>query len=322
MRPNKTFLKMITVLMSFAAIIFCGCGCDMQRSGGMLEDADTSDIKEKYLDVAYASKSSSQKLDIYLPNNFDGPYPVIIQIHGGAFKSGDKASGELTPVLNALDRGYAVVAVNYRLSGESVFPAQINDIKAAIRFLRTNAGIYRLNSSKFAVWGGSAGGNLSALVVTTGEEKELQDDSLGNSDQSDKVQAVVDWFGPIYFSKMDSEFSALGITPVGKTSTSTSPESEYLGKTVGSKEAEALVIKASPQSYIDVNDPPFFIQHGTADKNIPITQSVNFYNNLIPVLGDSKVIYEAISGAGHGGSKFETSENINKVLNFLDTWMK
>ena len=283
---------------------------------------DTSSITQQWIDVAYASGSEAQKMDIYLPNEGEGPFPVIIQIHGGAFKSGDKASGELTPVLQALDRGYAVVAVNYRLSGEAQFPAQINDIKAAIRFLRANAETYNLDSEKFATWGGSAGGDLSALAGTTGDVKELQDDSLGNADQSDRLQAVVDWFGPIYFSTMDDEFAALGVTPVGVTNQPESPESAYLGQTIGTKEAEALVEAASPATYISADDPAFFIQHGTADKNIPITQSMDFSEKLISALGADKVTYTELEGAGHGGSQFDAAENVALVLDFLDANLK
>jgi len=172
-------------------------------------------------------------------------------------------------------------------------------------------------------WGGSAGGSLSALAGTTGEVKELQDDSLGNAGVSDSVQAVVDWFGPIYFSTMDAQFKALGVTPrMGTTSSASSPESQYIGKTVGTAEAEELVKKASPQTYITKDDPAFFIQHGTADTNIPITQSINFSKSLAAELGASKVTYEAIEGAGHGGTQFTTAENLKKVLDFFDSYLK
>lgn len=293
-----------------------------EGGGGPPAAPDTSGITQKYLDVAYATASEAEKLDIYLPNEGEGPFPVVIQIHGGAFKSGDKASGELTPVLEALNRGYAVVAVNYRLSDEATFTAQINDIKAAIRFLRANAAQYKLNPDKFATWGGSAGGNLSALAATSGGVKELQDDALGNAGQSDTIQACVDWFGPIYFSTMDSQFAALGVTPRAVTNSADSPESQYLGQTVGTPEAEPLVIKASPQTYISTDDPAFFIQHGTADTNIPITQSVDFSEKLKSVLGASKVTYEALEGAGHGGAQFDAADNVAKVLDFLDKNLK
>lgn len=284
---------------------------------------DTSSISRKWIDVPYANKSPAQKLDIYLPTEGDGPFPVIVSIHGGAFKMGDKADGQIAPMLKGLEKGYAVIGVNYRLSNEAVFPAQINDLKAAIKFIKANASQYTLNADKIAVWGGSAGGNLASLVGTSSGVQDLVDDSLGNSTQNDAVQAVVDWYGPIYFSTMDAEFSALGQTPaMGSTNTEKSPETQYLGKKIGTTEAEELVKKASPQTYISSATPPFYIQHGTADRNIPITQSINFSQNLKSIIGSDKVIFEQLEGAGHGGSQFETDENLEKIFIFLDKHLR
>ena len=106
---------------------------------------------------------------------------------------------------------------------------------------------------------------------------------------------VVDWFGPVYFSRMDAEFAALGITPkMGTTSAATSAESKYLGKTVGTPEAEELVKAASPETYISSDDPAFYIQHGTADTNIPLTQSEDLAKKLTETLGTDKVMFEKI----------------------------
>jgi len=294
--------------------------------GGSDSSLDTSTVNTKYLDLTYVtstSPSKTQKLDIYMPNEGDGPFPVIIQIHGGAFKSGAKSDGQLVPVLKALDKGYAVVSVEYRLSSEAQFPAQINDIKAATRFLRANAEKYNLNPDKFATWGGSAGGSLSALAATSGGVEALQDDTLGYPDASDSIQACIDQYGPIYFSTMDDEFAALSQTAaMGSTNTISSPETAYLGATTGTAEAEPIVIASSAQTYITEDDPACYIQHGTADRNVPINQSINFSNKLIETLGSSKVTFDIIEGAGHGGSQFETDENLAKLFAFLDTYLK
>ncbi|MCX6732516.1 MAG: alpha/beta hydrolase [Candidatus Roizmanbacteria bacterium] len=291
--------------------------------GGPMENADTSNITRKWTNLAYASKSDAEKLDIYLPETGDGPFPVIISIHGGAFRMGDKADGQITPMLEGLKKGYAVIGVNYRLSNEAKFPAQINDIKAAIKFIRANANQYKLNANKIAVWGGSSGGNLSSLAGTSGGIKDLVDDTLGNSQQNDKVLAVVDWYGPIYFSTMDAEFASLGQTSaMGQTNSESSPETAYLGKTIGTIKAEELVKKASPQTYISSSTPAFYIQHGTADRNIPITQSINFSEKLKASIGSDKVIFEKLEGAGHGGSQFESTENLEKIFAFLDKYLK
>jgi acetyl esterase/lipase len=276
----------------------------------------------EFTDVVYAEKSSSEKCDIYLPGDGTGTYPVIIAVHGGAFLSGDKAQ-ELDYLDAALASGYAVVSINYRLSTEAIFPAAINDVKAAIRFLRANATKYHLNAEKFALWGGSAGGNLVSLAGTTGGTNDLYDPSLGNETVSDDVLAVVDWFGPIVFSSMDEQFAALNTSGImGATNSASSPESKYLGETIGSVEAEPLVQQASPETYISADDPSFFIQHGTSDRNIPITQSINFAQKLTDILGAAKVRFETLDGAGHGTSEFRTSENIASILAWLDTLLK
>lgn len=285
------------------------------NGGGMPSGAnstlDTSSITKKYLNVAYNTQSATQKLDIYVPEGA-GPFPVIITIHGGAFMMGSKDSGDVASMIKAVNKGYAVVSVDYRLSGEAKFPAAIDDVQSAIKFVKDNASKYNLSPNKVATWGGSAGGNLAALAGTKGDKTKNTD-----------VQAVVDWFGPIYFSTMDQEFANLGATPaMGSTNTASSPETKYLGQTIGSVEAEPLVKQASPQTYISANSPAFLIQHGTSDRNIPITQSENFANKLKSVIGTDKVSFEKIEGAGHGGAQFDAQENLDKVFAFLDKYLK
>jgi len=282
--------------------------------------ANTDNIKRKWLDVAYAIKSPAQKLDVYLPDEGEGPFPVILSIHGGAFKSGDKGDGQVIPMLEGLKRGYAVVSINYRLSGEAIWPAQINDVKAAVRWLRANSTQYKLNPEKIAAWGGSAGGHLSAMVGTSGNVKELEDLSQGNTDQSSRVQAVVDWFGPTDFLKMDEQAKESKVSNPQIHSIPDSPESQLIGKNL--KDAPELVEAANPETYITKDDPPFFIQHGLADPLVPYPQSVYFAEKLEKVIGKEHVTLELISGSGHGGPAFSTSENLNKVFVFLDKYLK
>lgn len=282
--------------------------------------ANTDYIKRKWIDIAYANQSQAQKLDIYLPEEGDGPYPVILSIHGGAFKSGDKGDGQVNAMLEGLKRGYAVVSVNYRLSGEAIWPAQIQDVKAAIRWIRANSKQYKLNSGKIASWGGSAGGHLSAMAGTSGNVKELEDLSQGNADQSSRVQAVVDWFGPTDFLKMDEQAKESKVANPQVHSIPDSPESQLIGKNL--QDAPDLVKAANPETYISKDDPPFFIQHGLNDPLVPYPQSVNFAKKLEQTLGKEKVTLELIPGTGHGGPNFQTKENIDKVFAFLDKHLK
>ena len=282
---------------------------------------DTSAIKTKYTDIAYGNISKTQKLDIYLPNEGSGPFPVIVAIHGGAFKMGNKTGGDVASMIDGVNHGYAVVSVDYRLSDEAIFPAAISDVKAAIRFIKANAKKYNINSDKIAVWGDSAGGNLAALVGTSGDDNTLNGDNKENMGYSSSVQAVVDWFGPLDFLKMDEQFKAAGITPkFGNTSSDTSPESAYIGGNI-TKNVEQTK-KANPENYITSKDAYFFIQHGSADQNVPTQQSINFYEKLKTVLGKDKVTLTILEGAAHGGAQFESKENITKVYKFLDNILK
>lgn len=281
--------------------------------------ADVSNIKRKWPDIAYANVSPAQKLDIYLPDEGAGVYPVIISVHGGAFMFGDKADGQLTPMLEGLKRGYAVVSINYRMSGEALFPANINDVKAAIRWVKANAVKYHIDAGRIALWGGSAGGNLVALAGTSGGVKELEDLNLGNAAYSSNVQAVVDWFGPTDFLMMDPQLKETGNgTP--DHSEANSPESRVLGQKI--TEIPAKVKLANSETYITKDDPPFFIEHGTKDHLVPTQQSENFYEKLVAILGEQKVTLTLLEGAGHGGPQFESKENLDAVFNFLDTTLK
>jgi len=282
--------------------------------------AETEQIKRKWLDIPYAKKSQFQKLDIYLPDSGNGPFPVIIAIHGGAFMTGDKSDLEITPMLEGLKHGYAVVSINYRLSAEVQFPKQIHDVKAAVRWIRANAMYHNLDPHNIAAWGGSAGGYLATMLGTTGYVKELEDLSLGNLVESSHVQAVVDWFGPTDFLQMDAQLKESKVKNPMQHSVANSPESKFIGKNIS--EAIDQVYRSNPENYISKFDPPFFIQHGKLDNLVPYQQSVNLAGKLEQVIGKEKVTLELIEGAGHGGTEFNSAQNLTKVFEFLDKHLK
>jgi len=192
-------------------------------------------------------------------------------------------------MLEGLKRGYAVVSINYRLSREAKWPAQIHDCKAAVRWIRANAKGYRLDPDRIAAWGGSAGGHLSAMLGTSGDVQSLEDSTQGNADQSSRVQAVVDWFGPTDFSKMDEQLKESAVEHPMHHSVSQSPEAVLLGR--NPEEAPALVKEADPATYVSS-------------------------------LGYRKVFLELFPATGHGGEAFRTEENLNRVFSFLDKCLK
>ena len=284
--------------------------------------ADTSHIRKKRLDLPYASISPAQKLDLYLPDEGEGPFPVILSLHGGAFMGCDKADMQVLPMLEGLKRGYAVVAANYRLSGEAKFPALVQDVKAAVRWVRANAAESGLDGRRIAAWGGSAGGYLSSMLGTSAGIVALEDPSLGNPEQPSHVQAVVDWFGPTDFLKMDQQLTAAGMPPTKgqEHNGPQSPESLLLGRPI--PEIPERVRAANPETYIRHGAPPFMIQHGTRDAVVPAQQSVEFAAKLHQVIGADQVTLELLEGAEHGDPRFETPENVERVLDFLDQHLK
>jgi len=287
--------------------------------------AYTHYIRRRYLDVPYTpftKRSLSHTLDIYLPDEGEEPFPVILSFHGGAFMGCDKADMQLLPMLDGLQRGYAVVAVNYRLSWEAAFPALVQDAKAALRWVRGNADWYYLDPERVAAWGGSAGGYLSAMLGVSAGIPKLEDLSLGYPDQPSNVQAVVDWFGPTDFLKMDEQLIASGLAPIegAEHSGENSPESLLLGDKI--TEIPERVRAANPETYIRENAAPFLIQHGVADFTVPVQQSIGLAENLKRVCGEDRVILELFDGFEHGDRRFDSPVNINRVLDFIDQHLK
>jgi acetyl esterase/lipase len=284
-----------------------------------IPDADVSFVKRKYLDLPYASLSKPQKLDIYLPENGTGPFPVILNLHGGGFAIGDKRDIHILSTLKAIEHGYAVVSVNYRLSSEATFPAGIQDVKAAIRWVRANCDRYHLDANRIAAFGGSSGGNFAAMICLTDHVGELDDLSLGNADFPCNVQAAVDWFGPVDFLKMDEQLKISGFGP-SDHGEAYSPESRYLGARLC--DVPLKVELANPMTYIHDSMPPLLIQHGRLDTMVPVQQSMMFVEKLEKYVSHDRFEFDIIEGAGHGDPLFETDENLKRVFNFLDRYLK
>lgn len=287
--------------------------------GFNIPDTDVSSISRKWLDIAYATKSDSQKLDILLPETGEGPFPVVLHIHGGGFEFGDKRDAHLAGYLIGLQRGYAIVTVNYRLSSEAIFPAAVQDLKAAVRWIKTNGNQYHLNGDRIAACGGSAGGNLAAMLCLTAHEKYFDEPGQSDVTVPCDVTAAVDMFGPIDFLGMD-EHHAGNSAPKFDHDKGRSPESRYLGAPIQSVPESAA--RANPITYIHKQMPPILIQHGAKDVLVPLQQSLLFVEALKEIGLQDRFEYEVLPEAGHGDPQFETEENMNRVFNFLDQYLK
>jgi acetyl esterase/lipase len=300
----------------------------------VLPAADTDFIKNKQLNLPYAGLSPFQCLDLYYPERGHRPFPLILAIHGGAWMMCDKGDVQLAPMLKALDRGYAVASLNYRLSWEAKFPAQIQDIKAAIRYLRFRAKGLNLDPERFAAWGGSAGAHLSVMAGLTGALESaardnrhlapeldaalafLADPDQAYMDTSSALQAVVAWYGPTDFLMMDSYLASSGLGPQDHGEPD-SPESRLIGATISL--APELVRLANPETFVTPFAPPVFLQHGKADSIVPYQHSVSLADKLMALCGPEKIRLELLEKAEHADPAFETPENVERVLSFLDS---
>lgn len=283
--------------------------------------ADIGNILRKTLDIAYANESPNQRLDIYLPEESDGPFPTLCYIHGGGFAIGDKQDDHLTPYLRALDRGWAVAAIEYRLSGEAIFPAAVLDVRQAVRFLKANSATYCIDSDRLCAIGGSAGGNLAAILCMNIPNGAFPGEGLADSYHENAfVVAAVDQFGPANFKTMDAQARANGISVV-EHDTPTSAESSYLGIPVG-QAAQTLCAQADPATYATKDMAPLLIQHGSADRLIPFQQSEQLFAALVSKGLGELVTFTPIEGADHEDQLFFTEQNMTVVLDFLDKHVK
>lgn len=268
---NKNILSTILIF----AIALTMAGCKKQK----VVEAQMAPILHADLVYVPGSKLKSQTLDLFLPGSASTEkVPVVVWIHGGAWIGGDKRPA---PVRDLINKGIAVAAINYRLSNEAIFPAQIHDCKAAIRFLRANALKHNLDPNRIGVWGMSAGGHLALLVGATGADPVFEGNS-GNNDQSSQVQAVCDWCG------VSDMFLVSEKTWDQKGSAFTS----LLGGDLESK--KELAKTASPIFYVTKDDPPILIMHGDKDKTVSYKHS--------------EALYEALQKSGVP-SKFVTVKN-------------
>jgi acetyl esterase/lipase len=259
------------------------------RRMAALEVADPHEVRiVRDLEFARPDGAPPLLLDLYLAARPPGRPPVVVWLHGGAWKRGDRAfSPDLERYFAA--RGYAMVNIEYRLSGQWRFPAQLDDVRAAVRWVRAHADEYGLDADRVALWGSSAGAHLAALAATTARSPE------------DRVQAVVDGYGPTDLARADEQ-----ALPGGQIhDVADSPESELLGGRLGAADPE-LLRAANPVAHVTAEAPPFLILHGTADLLVPPGQSQLLHDALVRA-GVESTLY-LIDGLDHGffnGRAFE-----------------
>lgn len=260
--------------------------------------------------IVYAEVGNRKLLlDLYIPSGNFNPF-LIIWVHGGAWRSGSKAD----PPLALVSSGYALASIDFRLSTEAPFPAQIHDIKAAIRFLRGNAKKYGYHADKIVIWGSSSGGHLVSLAGTTNNDPYYEGSEGNYLKESSAVQGIIDFYGPTNFFTILSQSTPHGINVRAPAL------AILLGKPV--EQVEDLARKASPVFQVDRGDPPILIVHGDQDIQVPVNQSLE----LMAAYKKLGLYYELeiVSGGGHGGDVYYTSsgDGIRWIKKFLSEVLK
>lgn len=266
---------------------------------------------ESLRDIDYVGqKNPHQTLDLLRPaDQSKANRPLVVYVHGGSWESGSKEEG--LGMLEALTRtgDYVTATINYRLTGESKWPAQIHDCKAAIRFLRANATKYGIDPDRIGVVGVSAGGQLASMLGTCNESEELEGKLGAFPRISSRVQCVVNFFGPTNFLTLTGNAGAL------------EPVRLQLAKRLFGKESreelEQVAKLASPVHWISRDDAPVFTAHGTADFLVPFSQAKELDGALAKVGVRSYLV--PMNGAGHG---FENQELNRRIMAFLGTFLR
>lgn len=266
-----------------------------------------------------AGQPQPLQLELLVPSTATpaAPVPVVIWIHGGGWFNGSRLP--IPPGVSALcGRGYAVASIDYRLSDTAIWPAQIQDSKGAVRWLRANAATYNLDPDRFAAWGASAGAQLASMLGTSGDEgtvtvgsftADLEGATGGNTGFSSRVQAVVSWYG--YGDMLQMNF----YPSTQNHDTNGSPESRLVGDWI--QKVPERTATASAITFASPDDPPFLVMHGTLDDLVPFNQS----ELLVDALRRNgvRVNWVPVPNAGHGNAAFNTTASYQTVYDYLKT---
>jgi acetyl esterase/lipase len=266
--------------------------------------ADPLKVTTDY-DLVYTKAGDTElKLDLARPAEGDGPFPGVLVIHGGAWRAGNK-DGNRRLLSEFAKRGYVAISPQYRFCPKEIFPAQVFDVKAAVRWLRSHAKDYKIDSEHIGAMGFSAGGHLSLMLGVTGPDDGLEGEVTGDAPSS-RVQAVVNYFGP-------TDLAADDLPDVTKPLVR-----DFIGGTPADKPEAAS--KASPLTFVTKDDPPILTFQGTKDPLVPYTQAIKLCDALTKVGVAGRV--ELIVGGSHGWQGDDLVRTTNETYDFFDKYLK
>jgi len=257
------------------------------------------------IDIVYTKAGTTElKLDLSRPAEGDGPFPAVVVIHGGAWRGGNKS--DLRPLLAVFaQRGYVAISPQYRFCPKDAFPAQVYDVKAAVRWLKGNAKKFKADPDHLGAIGFSAGGHLALMLGLTGPADGLEGDVSAGAPDS-RVQAVVNYFGP-------TDLAASDIPTISKPLVK-----DFLGGTPQEKPAEAA--KASPITFVSKDDAPVLTFQGTKDPLVPFNQAIKLADAMSTAGVPGRV--ELMVGASHGWGGAEMERTVAETFEFFDRQLK
>jgi acetyl esterase/lipase len=289
---------------------------------------DSSCLSRKYLDVRYSDVSPNQLLDVYLPETGDGPFPVIVFVHGGGFLGGRKDYGTLADILPCVSQGYALVSVEYRLSMEAKWPACVHDVKAALRFITANAGELELDPDRMVLWGSSAGAGITTSIAATLGNGKVDDPALGYPDIRPHVAAMVgwfpltDWISAAHHHNIPNELTTAVASPTSADAQQYAAEGwkhvedAALGFAIEDDLPRAFA--ASPITMVEGAFVPSLLLHGTADVVVPFVDTVRLAQKVNTRVQPGLVTVWPMIGQNHGASCFGTPDTIVATLRWID----
>lgn len=302
--PRDRLARCGNVRIRFAAAAICALAILITMSIPQANSAEPDRVGVEYANV----DELPLLLDLYLPNpradQGDKPTPLVVWVHGGAWRAGSRRN---VPIAGLVDSGFAVASVDYRLSSQAAFPAQVHDIKAAIRWLRSESKNFGFNPDQIVIAGASAGGHLAALVGVTLGDPELEGSVGDHGDVSSHVAAIASFYGAANLETILDQSTPHGLSV-------RIPSLQLLLRAQPSQDP-VIAKLASPVTHVDANDPPLLLIHGDQDPQMPINQSHELQGAYEQA--GALVHFDVVHGGAHGGDVFYQPGRLNRVAEFF-----
>ena len=279
---------------------------------------DPSMVKNRVLDIQYGTLPE-QLLDLYRPETSEGPLPVVFYVHGGGWSMGSKTQAFMDGVIGLIDRGYALISVDYRLAPKAAFPEFIFDVKTAVRWARAHAHEYGFDPSRFGMVGDSAGGHITLMLGFTANRPEYAGEIYGWPGFSDELEAICDMYGPSVLDGPATRFFQESGVP--RASREKPGESSHYTAVFGTDDTNLLRL-ISPINHVHKDVPPTLILQGAKDGVVAYQHSTLLAGKIGEICGEDRVKLIMYEDRNHADFGFNTKENSDVIAEFFDHYLK